>query len=218
MAFGGSCDLASYAAWADRFLDALGVCGAVSAVGHSFGGAIAAKLAHDFPGRVERLVLVNSVGGSWKTSAGGAPPRPMADRPLWDWAVCFPRDIFFDCSAPATVAVILREAVPNLLLNAASVWRTAGVARRADVLAELHEISKRAVPVTVLWGERDGILPRACFDAICRAAGCTGDLVPGRHSWLLSDPEAFAAAMARSFESTPALGQDGRARRRARAS
>ncbi|MES9512965.1 alpha/beta fold hydrolase [Rhodococcus erythropolis] len=52
-----------YAAWMTRFLDAAGVTGPVTVVGHSFGGGVATALARDFPVRFARLVLVNSVGG-----------------------------------------------------------------------------------------------------------------------------------------------------------
>src|SRR5436190_21359514 len=52
--FGGSaplpperCNLAGYAAWLDAFLAEVGVDEPVVAVGHSFGGGVATKLAHD---------------------------------------------------------------------------------------------------------------------------------------------------------------------------
>src|SRR5262245_35887916 len=67
--FGGTADLPArrfsfkgYAEWTDAFLTAIDHAGPVAAIGHSFGGAVAIQLAHDFPDRVSRLVLVNSVG------------------------------------------------------------------------------------------------------------------------------------------------------------
>ncbi|MCW0193363.1 MAG: alpha/beta fold hydrolase [Rhodococcus sp.] len=59
-----------------RFLDAAGVTGPVTVVGHSFGGGVATAVARDFPTRVSRLVLVNSVGGQ---------ERPIRERPWWNW-------------------------------------------------------------------------------------------------------------------------------------
>ena len=53
--------------WLDDFLRAVGVEEKVVVVGHSFGGGVAMRFAHDYPERVRSLVLVNSIGGSaWK--------------------------------------------------------------------------------------------------------------------------------------------------------
>src|SRR5438067_8358515 len=98
--FGGSADLpdgkfsfAGYAEWAATFLDAVEVTEPVFLVGHSFGGGVSIKLAHDFPDKVRYLVLVNSVGGStWDRR--GRRVRSMAERPLWDWGIHFPGDLF----------------------------------------------------------------------------------------------------------------------------
>src|SRR3954453_14054778 len=66
--FGGSADVPKdafafegYAAWVDAFGDAVGIDEPVFLVGHSFGGGVAIKFAHDFPHRVRYLVLINSV-------------------------------------------------------------------------------------------------------------------------------------------------------------
>src|SRR6516165_8869681 len=62
--FGGSAplpgpgtELGDYAAWLASFLDAVGVDEPVVAVGHSLGGGVATKLAHDCPDKVGYLVL-----------------------------------------------------------------------------------------------------------------------------------------------------------------
>lgn len=195
----GCCDVAGYADWADGFLDAVGVDEPVLAVGHSFGGAVAAKLAHDFPTRVSYLVLIDSVGGAtWRLA--GDKVRSMAERPLWDWAINFPRDILFTRSAVPIVSAILEDAVPNLIVNPLGVWQVAGVARRADLTEDLHDLAARQLPVLVLWAEGDVIVPRASFQAICDAVGCPGEVVPGRHSWLLAAPDTFGHAMAKSVD------------------
>jgi pimeloyl-ACP methyl ester carboxylesterase len=75
----GACDLGAYAAWLDSFLSAVGVDEPVFVVGHSFGGGVATKLAHDFPDRVGYLVLINSVGGGTWLQAGSK-VRSMAER------------------------------------------------------------------------------------------------------------------------------------------
>ncbi|HVA72964.1 MAG TPA: alpha/beta hydrolase [Acidimicrobiales bacterium] len=200
--FGGSatlparhCGLDAYAAWANAFLAAVSEEGPVVAVGHSFGAAVAAKLAHDFPGRASQLVLINPLGGSvWKSS--GDKTRTMAERPLWDWAVSFPKDLLLDRRALLTLAAVVEDAGPNLATNPMGVWRAAELARRIDLAAELDALRRSGMPVRAVWAEGDVIIPKACFESLCEALGRPGTVVRGRHSWLLADPESFAEVMA----------------------
>lgn len=193
----GSPNLSSYAAWADAFCDAVGVDEPVLAIGHSFGGAAATQLAHDFPERVGHLVLIDAIGaGVWTLSGDKA--RSLAQRPLWHWAIHFPMDIVMAPGAIPAVSAILEDAVPNVVHNPVGVWRAGMLARRTDLLAELADIRAHGIPVSVLWGEGDAIVPRASFEAICSTLGVSGRLVPGRHSWLLADPDRFASVMAQA--------------------
>ncbi len=91
--FGGTADLPSpelnlggYARWVEAFLDAAGVAGPVTLAGHSFGGGVAIRVAHDFPDRVAHLIVINSIGGSAWCRSGGV-LRSMRERPLWDWGL-----------------------------------------------------------------------------------------------------------------------------------
>jgi pimeloyl-ACP methyl ester carboxylesterase len=193
----GASDIAGYAAWLNAFLDVVGVEEPVFAIGHSFGGGVVTKLAHAFPSRVSYLALINSVGGgTWLRSGNRA--RSMAERPLWDWAVHFPCDLLVTGGVMRTLRAIIEDAVPNLLANPIGVWRVGTLARRLDLTPELADLQARGLPVLVLWGEGDGIVPRASFDALCAALGSTGTVVPGRHSWLPADPDSFGAIMANS--------------------
>jgi hypothetical protein len=98
----------------------------------------------------------------------------------------------------ATVRAVLEDAVPNLTRNPLGVWRVGRVARRADLTSDLAEIRASGMPVLVLWGEGDGVIPRASFEALCAAVGSAGRVVPGRHTWLLADPDSFGEVMANS--------------------
>lgn len=199
--FGGSeslparnCDLDAYASWANAFLDTVGEDEPVVAVGHSFGAAVAAKFAHDFPGRATQLVLINPLGGpAWKGE--GATARTMSERPLWDWVLSFPKDLFLDPKALLTLAAIVEDAGPNLATNPMGVWRAGVLARRVDLAAELAGLRCSGVPITVVGAHGDAIIPRASFDSLCDAVGQAGIVVRGRHSWLLSDPALFAEVM-----------------------
>jgi pimeloyl-ACP methyl ester carboxylesterase len=221
--FGGTADLpgdefslAGYAAWLDEFLGVVESDEPAVLVGHSFGGGVAIMLAHDFRARVRSLVLVNSIGGSaWQE---GSSVRSMAQRPLWDWGLHFPSDVLLLPRVTRVLPVILQEALPNLVRNPRALLRVGDLARKADLTVELEELKARRLPVVVLWGDGDRVIPKPSFDALCLAIGSEGEVVSGNHSWLLADPDAFGevmtnvvgvAQLARSLE-------QGKARRRRR--
>lgn len=191
---GGRVDLTGYARWVAGFLQAVGEVDPVTCIGHSFGGAVATQLAHDHPDRVGHLVLVNAVGGRTWVQAGSR-VRSMAERPLWHWGLWFSTDLLVLRGAAGLVSSILEDAVPNLLTNPVAVLRAGQLARRADLTAELRVLRQRRLPVVVLWGDKDTVVPRASFEAICAALGSEGEVVKGRHSWLLADPDAFGEVM-----------------------
>jgi pimeloyl-ACP methyl ester carboxylesterase len=203
---GASEGLGAYGDWAAAFLETLGVHTPVLAMGHSFGGGVAVTLAHDHPERVRALVLINSVGGSaWAHT--GSTVHSMAERPLWDWGIHFPGDLLPIRQARRVLPVILTEGLPNLLRDPRSFWRAAGVARRADLTVELDVLRQRRLPVVVLWGLRDHLITRDSFEDMCRALGDPNVMtVPGNHSWLLADPDAFGEVMTNVLE---VVGHDG---------
>lgn len=208
--FGGTHDLPGdeltfegYAKWVEAFLDAVGVREKVFLVGHSFGGGVSIKFAHDFPDRVRYLVLVNSIGGS------------MAGRPLWDWGIHFPGDLV-PFSLKQVLPVVLEDALPNVIRNPRAIWKVANLVRRADLTPELEQLKDRELPVVVLWGDKDKIIPRTAFDALCTAIGKEGDVIEGNHSWLLADPEAFVEVITNDVEVAKMARQMEAGRRRRR--
>ena len=172
---GDQFDFGGYAAWAAAFLDAVGVAEPALVIGHSFGGGVSIQLAHDQPEKVRSLVLVNSIG---------------TPRPLWDWAVRFPTNAL-PGELTRMLPVVLEDALPNLVRNPRSLWRVGNLARRADLRQELEELKRRKLPVVVLWGDKDRIVPKESFAAMCAALGSEGEVINGNHSWLLADPDAF---------------------------
>ena len=178
--FGGSGDLkgeafsmSGYAKWVADLLDVLEIEEPAVLVGHSFGGGVAIKLAHDMPSRRGRTL------------------RSIGERPLWDWGLHFPSDVWPVRQATRVLPVIFEDLVPNLIRNPRAIVRVANLARRADLRAELERLRDRGVPITILWGTRDGIIPRESFEALCVASGVEGTVVEGSHSWLLADPQQF---------------------------
>jgi pimeloyl-ACP methyl ester carboxylesterase len=186
--------LESYAAWLGQFLDAVGI-GPVILMGHSFGGAIAIQTAHDLPDRVSRLILVNSVGGGAGPDPGG-PARSFHDRPLWDWGAAvlgeaLSRSMFSPTTASPTTTVS-----PRALRDPGAVWRTAHIARTANVTAELNRIAERGLPVSLLWGRGDRLIPRASFESLRESLRTPSVFtVAGGHGWLITDPKYFGNAM-----------------------
>ena len=149
----GTGDLAQYAQWVNEFLTAVGVTEPVVLMGHSFGGGVAIQTAHDWPERVRGLVLVNSIGGSaWRRD--GSLMKSMAQRPLWDWGLHFPSDVFPLRQFRRVVPVILEAALLNALRDPRAFWHAATIARFADLTSELEELKARRLPVVVLWGSR----------------------------------------------------------------
>lgn len=185
----GSFSLSGYADWVADLLDALEIEEPAVVVGHSFGGGVAIRFAHDEPARARSLVLVNSVGGSsWRA---GNTLRSITERPLWDWGLHFPADVWPIRQATRVLPVIAEDLLPNLIRHPRALVKVANLARRADLRSELEALRDRGLPVSVLWGSRDGVIPRESFEALCVASGVQGTVVDGTHSWLLADPDHF---------------------------
>lgn len=187
------------ARWVDDLLDHIGVDEPAAIVGHSFGGAVATATAWHHPERVRALVLVNSVGGSvWKTG-GQRGDRQLAERPLWDWGLRLPSE-FTGRDYRKVLPVVMRDLVGNALTNPRAIWRAAELARTADLRTELATLAQRGLPVSILWGSEDNVVPEATFLALCDAAGAPGDIIEDAgHSWLLADPEGFGDLVTNSL-------------------
>jgi pimeloyl-ACP methyl ester carboxylesterase len=182
--------LAGYAAWLEDFLETVGVDGPVAVVGHSFGGAVAIEFAYAFPERVSQLVLVNSIGGATWSTEGRL--RSMSDRPLGDWGVHLGSELMSARGLTRVLPVIASDALRHALTRPATMWRVGRLARQASLGIELEELKRRRLPVAVLWGREDTVVPWACAQSLITALGDPEVVtVPGDHGWLISDPRRF---------------------------
>jgi pimeloyl-ACP methyl ester carboxylesterase len=182
--------LRGYGDWLVDFLDAIGVTGKVILVGHSFGGAVAIKCAHDHPDRVARLVLVNSIGGATWSDDGRL--RAMSDRSLGDWGVHLGIELLSARGLTRVAPVIASDVVRHAVRRPATLWRIGRLAREAKLGIQLEELKRRRLPVVVLWGKEDTVLPWACAESLIAALGDPRVVtVPGDHGWLISDPRRF---------------------------
>lgn len=195
--FGGTPDLepgnrtfVGYARWVTRFLKAVDVRPTII-VGHSFGGGVATRLVADNLGIAESLVLLNSVGGTWRTDDTGE--HPMAERPMWDWGRAIPGDVVGLLGGAASILPsVFQDLVPNVLRNPFGVAKVGRLARNADLLAAVRTVADRRVPITVVHSDRDGVIPASSFQSLCVAAKVEGRRVKGIHSWPLTSPALFA--------------------------
>jgi pimeloyl-ACP methyl ester carboxylesterase len=196
--FGGTADLPAddrsltgYARWVAAFAKEMGIAEPVTLVGHSFGGGVAIRTAHDAPELVARLVLINSLGGSAWTDGRGV-LRAIGQRPLWDWGLHLQTDLLATRNLTRVLPVILRDAVPNLMRSPGAIWRVANLARSADLTPELAELNRRHLPVVIVWSQGDNVIPEATLISL-RTVFDDSQMVtvPGGHSWLLVDPRRF---------------------------
>lgn len=187
-----------FANWIDELLEHVGVDTPAVLIGHSFGGGVATATAWYHPHRARALVLVNSVGGSvWKEGSSGT-QRLLADRPLWDWGLHLPSE-FRQRRYRKVLPVVLRDLLGNAIGNPRALFRAGELARTADLRDELAELAERGLPVSVLWGSEDTVVPEATFLSLCEAAGSDGDIIEDAgHSWLLADPEGFGELLTNS--------------------
>jgi pimeloyl-ACP methyl ester carboxylesterase len=188
-------DIAAFGHWVARFLDALDVRVPVLMLGHSFGGGVAISFAHLYPQRVRGLVLLNSIGASaW--SHEGSTVSKLTERPLWDWGIHYPSDLWPLRQARHVIPVLVSEALPYLARHPLAFWRTAEIARRADLVSELDDLRRRRLPIVVLWGKYDQMITKASFDEMCTVLGDPFTVtVEGTHSWMIADPDAFGEVM-----------------------
>jgi len=167
----------------------------VHLVGHSFGGAVCAQLAHDHPELVQSVVLVSSVSGATWTREEEQ-ERLLTERPLWDWMrhliTEFPVGEF-----PHAARAVLNDLGRNLTFNLPTLGIVAGLIRRADLRSELGNIATSGVPCAVIWPSGDHVVTRAAFDDQCAALGCEGMVVEGNHGWPLADPKSFGEVVGR---------------------
>ena len=189
--------LEGYARWVADFCEAVGVEGDWYLGGHSFGGGVAITTAHEHGEHLQLLVLINSIGGSvWKAPRrAGTDPRLLADRPLWDWGLHFPYDLAGPRTFRAVVPVIARDMVRNFTRDPLGFMRVGRLAGSANLLVELDELRRRELPVIILWGDEDKVLPLASMQAMVDAVGGTPEVVSGSHGWILEDPDRFVEIM-----------------------
>ena len=203
--FGGSSELdfsrlglGTYASAVRAFLEECHDVGGepVHLVGHSFGGAVAARLAHDEPDLVRSVVLVSSVSGpTWTREDDGSAERLLSERPIWDWGLHLVRALP-TARFPVAALDVLLDLSRNMAWHLPSICLSARLICQADLTSELTALGRAGTPVSAVWAASDTVVPHASFEDQCRALGCDGTVVEGDHGWPLSRPAAFGEVVA----------------------
>ncbi len=191
-------NMGGYADWVASFMAAVGIEEPALVIGHSFGGGVAMKLARDRPALVRYLVLLNAIGG-------------LNTRRPWEWPVAFGREFLPLSDGWELVQAMRADLVPNVLRNPLGMAWAGLVAQRADLEFDMAELSKSDIPVLALTSEKDSVIPRSAFEAVCTTVGADRRIVSGGHAWLLVDPDSFGEVLASTIEVQVAAHQSSRA-------
>jgi len=169
--------IVSQARMVSRFMDRLGI-GRATVVGSSYGGAVAATLALDYPERLEKLIFVNTVSND---AVLKHPLLRLAQVPgVGEVIAAFAADSRLmvrhrlqNTLAPANHDLITEERISNILrpLSAADAHNSVLMtARRWDanrIEDDAHLINH---PTLIIWGDKDLVIPisfgRKLHDAI----------------------------------------------------
>jgi pimeloyl-ACP methyl ester carboxylesterase len=202
--------LGFYQRWLVELLDHLQMY-KVTLVGSSMGGAISLTFALAYPERVERIVLVDTVGldGKLPLSAAGwllmrLPhfimstlthlPEPYLFRYLQHWVVVDPWGI------PREPLLRL-----DILNRSRGFWSVGAGARLllVDFLLPhkrknfIHRLKQVSIPTLILWGRYDGLLPVGnAFSGLSHIPGSRLQIFENSaHLPMLEEPELFNTAV-----------------------
>jgi pimeloyl-ACP methyl ester carboxylesterase len=197
----GGGDLAGYAELLGRVLDHLGLPRAVLA-GHSLGGRLVTQLAAAEPERAVAVALIDAaVGEAWDRLINVsrlAPPVLAGLGALLMIDIVTTAPLLRDRSQAMKLGRLVAPTVAGHLLHP---WRMVGPAvsliRSRSSRPMLEALAREQVPVVVIHGDRDLVVPYATArDAATATNGWLVTVHGGTHSWLLKDPETLPAIVA----------------------
>jgi pimeloyl-ACP methyl ester carboxylesterase len=181
-------------------LDELGVRRAVLC-GHSLGGRLVAELAASEPERAVALLLIDAAVGRawddvtafcrWAPSVFGVVGATLA-------ADTFGTLFFSGDQSLKLQGLVLPQAMANLVAPWRLINPALSVLLAPGSASTLDRIGFHGLPVFILHGDRDPVVPLASARDAARRTG--GQLLVVRHashSWLLEDPETLRAIVAR---------------------
>ncbi|MCE5291485.1 MAG: alpha/beta hydrolase [Nocardiaceae bacterium] len=188
--------LSGFARWVADFVESVGLKGPIALAGYSFGGGIAIQTALDHPGLVDRLVLVNSIGGAEWIDAGGQ-VKHVRHRPLWDWGRGMGDDVTDRGHVVKLMPSIFRAGLAHLVRHSDVLWRSGQLARTSDLTSAVQSFSHRGLPVAIVWSREDKVVPQRMIASLRAAIGShLWITVDGGHCWLNSNQTRFCDIIA----------------------
>lgn len=156
----------SQARMVERLMDRLGI-GRATVVGHSYGGAVAATLALDYPERIEKLV---SVAGVIDNTFKEDPMMSIARTPgLGEFVTMFLTDSrrfvvhrMKGLIAPENHHIITKNRVDHYhraLRSAETQFGMLQIARNWDADRIKRDASLIKQPTLLVWGDKDPVIP-----------------------------------------------------------
>ncbi|TDW28430.1 alpha/beta fold hydrolase [Cryobacterium psychrophilum] len=176
----GRASLAGLAGMLPAFLDRFGLTEPLPVIGNSLGGAVAMTFAAAHPERLSSLVLVDSAGfGKEVTIAlrllAIRPVGIVLMRPSRKNSIRTIDGIFYDKKHVTTdridhkLALTNRPAHRSTLLDLAQELGTFRGIRQPWRTRLLAEVASLPIPVLIMWGDHDHVLPFTHLDAATRA-------------------------------------------------
>ncbi len=181
-----------YADWAIEFMSELGV-DRFAVSGHSFGGGVALAAACAYPGRVERALLINPVGGAAFADRKGR-LRHMSERRSLAWG----RDLVRDMKGSKFGGLGRKcagDACETVRRSHVRLVHLAGLARHADLVDKAYMLADHGTPRDLIYSRGDYVLSPASFDILANAMAVAPIVVEGAHSWLIENERDFERAV-----------------------
>ncbi|MCU1452978.1 MAG: putative hydrolase or acyltransferase of alpha/beta superfamily [Acidimicrobiales bacterium] len=210
----GGATLSAYSRLLGRVVDELGIRQAVFA-GHSMGGRIVTELCASDPSRALAVILLDAiVGEPWDRLVNLSRFNPLVLAGIGAILLADSVSTAPMLKDPRQAVKLGRLVRPMLMRQAINPLRMVGpgvsILRSRSSKWMLEKLGREGVPVLVIHGDRDIVVPVSTARSAAKLTG--GRLVVvegGRHSWLLKDPEAFPAILREAMASP--FGRRGRA-------
>lgn len=189
-------------------LDSLGIAGSVAAVGNSYGGAMVANFAEQYPERCRVLVIYDGPANAFTTAIADSVARVIGARDIVDYfATTDPDEKRRNINAVLAKPRWIPRFAVRQFLEASAPRRSV----QLDLLSDLGQrdsmyVNKRymwTMPVFVLWGAKDGLIPPFVGEGIVRINQLPTDrhivFPDAGHIANVEVPKAFNAALLKAL-------------------